>query len=62
MLFIDSPSLLAPVAVWQAYAERLNALNPHDRTVVAEKARAQRIIGLLQEEVVLDAAAERVAK
>lgn len=50
MLFIDSPSQFAPVATWQAYALRLEKLNPHDRTVRQEKARAKRIIAILTDE------------
>lgn len=51
MMFIDGPSLWAAPDAWQAYLERLNKLNPHDRTVVREKARAKRILAVLAEEV-----------
>lgn len=54
MLFIDSPSQLAPATAWQAYLARLDKLNPHDRTVAQEKQRAQRLITLLLEEESLD--------
>jgi len=48
MLFLESPSQFAPVSKWEAWAERLNTFNPHDKTVVAEKKRAARIIGQLR--------------
>lgn len=50
MMFIDGPAVSASAEVWQAYLERLNKLNPHDRTVVREKARAHRILKILAEE------------
>jgi len=50
MLFIDGPSPFAPAEAWQAYLERLSKLNPHDRTVVREKAHAKRILAVLAEE------------
>jgi hypothetical protein len=50
MMFIDGPSPLAPAEVWQAYLDRLGKLNPHDRTVVREKAHAKRILALLAED------------
>lgn len=54
MMFLDSPSQLAPSSEWRAWRIRLNTLNPHDSTVVAEKLRADRLLALLLEEEVLD--------
>lgn len=54
MMFLDSPSQLAPSTEWQAWRLRLNKLNPHDSTVVAEKLRADRMVALLLEEEELD--------
>jgi hypothetical protein len=54
MLFLDSPSQLAPASAWQDYLVRLALLNQHDRTVVQEKARAERMITLLLAEEALD--------
>lgn len=50
MMFIDGPSVLAPVEKWEAYLIRLNALNPRDETVISEKERAARIIKILLED------------
>mgnify|MGYP001547919695 CR=1 FL=1 len=44
MMFLESPSQFAPVSKWEAWSERLKTFNPHDKTVVAEKQRAERII------------------
>lgn len=52
MLFLDSPSQFAPVSTWEAWREELNKLNPHDKTVVAEKMRAERTIARRKEPVV----------
>ena len=54
MKFLESPSPVASVATWERWAARLNKLNPHDKTVIAEKQRAQRIIEQLREEDELD--------
>jgi hypothetical protein len=54
MMFLESPSQLAPSSEWVNYALRLEKLNPHDRTVVSEKQRAKRMIALLLEEEELD--------
>lgn len=54
MMLIDGPSPWAPAEAWQAYLERLNKLNPHDRTVVREKAHAKRILAAKAQEVDLD--------
>lgn len=51
MMFLDSPSLFAPLAKWEAWAKRLDSFNPHDRTVVAEKKRAKEMIAMLKEPV-----------
>lgn len=51
MMFLDSSSLFAPLAKWEAWAKRLDSLNPHDRTVVAEKERTKTIIAMLKEPV-----------
>lgn len=49
MIFIDGPNDITSVKSWETYLERLNTLNPHDRIVVSEKARAKRNIALLLE-------------
>ncbi len=51
MMFLESPSLFAPVSKWEAWAKRLNAFNSHDKTVVAEKERAKKMIALLSKPV-----------
>jgi hypothetical protein len=48
MMFLDSPSQFASVEKWKAWREELNKLNPYDKTVVAEKKRAERIISQRQ--------------
>lgn len=58
ILFLESPSQIAPSSEWKAWRERLNKLNPHNRSVVEEKKRADRIIQLLIEEEELDRLAE----
>lgn len=51
MMFLDSPSLFAPLAKWEAWANRLDTFNPHDRTVVAEKERTKKMIAMLKEPI-----------
>lgn len=51
MMFLESPSLFAPLSTWEAWAKRLNTFNPHDKTVVAEKERTKKMIALLKEPV-----------
>lgn len=51
MMFLESPSLFAPLSKWEEWANRLNTFNPHDRTVVEEKSRTQKMIALLKEPV-----------
>ena len=48
MLFLESPSQFSPVSTWEAWAERLKTFNPHDKTVVSEKRRVERIIAQLR--------------
>lgn len=49
MMLLESPSQAAPISKWIEWAERLKTFNPHDRTVVEEKKRAQRVIALLNQ-------------
>lgn len=51
MTLLDSPSQFAPLWKWEAWAQRLNTFNPHDRTVVAEKEHANKMIAILREPV-----------
>jgi hypothetical protein len=60
MMFLDSPSPIAPVSEWLKWVQRLEKLDPHDATVIAEKARSQRLLKLLQEEDAADQAVVRV--
>jgi hypothetical protein len=50
MMFLDSPSQLAPAQEWKAYVARLDDLDARDVTVIAEKERAGRILALLEDE------------
>ncbi len=54
MLFINSPSPLAPVDVWEKYIEQLNNMNPNEKTVIQEKLRAKNIIQTIKEEDLKD--------
>ncbi len=54
MMFLESPSQLAPIEVWLQWAQRLETFNARDKTVIAEKLRAQEIIEILREEEALD--------